>query len=209
MFKIQKMMIPVGAFIVLILTCIGCNFKSNQETIDEIAETAYGNDIVTVDYKNIDSVVADVLHTMPEIQSEIDEIRSTFDKDNKSFSINNIHVENVPIEKLFSSKKRQFRFEVEKRLSDQKSEHLTASVAEEFTNNYLDALSIAEEVYGVTVSQQEVTKYIDEHIAPIVVEEKAAYAKALGLSTYELDYAFDRDIYVMDVLWEKLMPILF
>lgn len=83
-----------------------------------------------------------------------------------------------------------------------------SDIAIKHTNNYLKAFSIAEKVYGVTVSQDEVTKYIDENITPIVSDNKEAYANALGLTTYELDYAFDRDIYALDTLWNKLIPVL-
>ncbi len=96
----------------------------------------------------------------------------------------------------------KFRLEVENQLSNKKNTLDTNSIAMTYTKNYLDALSIAEKFYGVTVSQEEVTKYIDENIAPVVLEEKEAYAKALGLTVY------DRDIYVMDTLWNKLIPVL-
>ena len=57
---------------------------------------------------------------MPDIQAEITEIRSTFNKGNKSFSRNNTPIEDVPLEKLFSVEKRLFRLDVESLLSDQK-----------------------------------------------------------------------------------------
>src|SRR5690606_37585678 len=141
----------------------------------------------TIDYTNIDSAVASVLKTMPEIKAEIKEIKSTMNKKNMSYSVNNTRIEDVPIEELFSVKKRQFRLEVENRLANKKSDDNTEAIAEEFTNNYLEAISIAKEVYGVTVSQEEITKYIENNIAPIVVKEKEAYAKALGLTLNELD----------------------
>ncbi len=52
------------------------------------------------------------------------------------------------------------------------------------------------------------TKYIDQNVAVVQTEEKEKYAKALGLTLQELDYVFDRDFYVMDTLWEKLIPVL-
>ena len=75
-------------------------------------------------------------------------------------------------------------------------------------SNLQQALETADSRYGVSVTQDEVTSYIDQHVATFVNEEKTRYAAALGLSLYELDYIFDRDFYVMDVLWEKLMPFL-
>lgn len=87
-----------------------------------------------------------------------------------------------------------------------KSDQPFKTAAEKMTNNYINALLLAKEEYGITVAQDEVTKYIDEQIAPVVTEEKTAYAKAPGLTTEELDYAFARDLYGVDVLWEKLIP---
>jgi len=81
-------------------------------------------------------------------------------------------------------------------------------MAKKWTNNNLDALKIAKEIYGVNVSQEEVTKYIEGNVAPFHFKEREAYANALGLSLYELDFIFDRDIYVMDTLWNKLTPVL-
>lgn len=86
-----------------------------------------------------------------------------------------------------------------------KSDQPFKTAAEKMTNNYINALLLAKE-FGINVTQEDVTKYIAEHIAPVVTKEKAAYAKALGLTTEELDYAFDRDFYVIDVVWEKLGP---
>lgn len=76
------------------------------------------------------------------------------------------------------------------------------------TNKYLEAIQIAKEIYGVSVTQEEVNHYIDKNVTGFVNSEKEEYAKALGLSLYELDYSFDRDFYVMDTLWDKLIPVL-
>jgi len=206
----QKLIVLMfGIIMALLLVVIGSYILFKQKTNADTANIANVNDVLTIDYTNIDSAVASVLKTMPEIKAEIKEIKSTMNKKNMSYSVNNTRIEDVPIEELFSVKKRQFRLEVENRLANKKSDDNTEAIAEEFTNNYLEAISIAKEVYGVTVSQEEITKYIENNIAPIVVKEKEAYAKALGLTLNELDYAFDRDIYVMDTLWKKLYPVLF
>lgn len=194
--KYKKGTLIASVLILLIVIGIGVSFllSEEQEQIEEWVE---------VDFTNIDSAVANVLKEMPEIQAELDEIRRIDDKK----ALKDSFLE-VPIEDLFRVEKRQFRLEVENQLTNQFEEDMKV-VAKEMTKNDLKALSIAEEEYHVTVSQAEVNAYIEKHIAPVVVKEKEAYAQALGLTLYELDYAFDRDIYVMDTLWSKLNPVLY
>ena len=70
------------------------------------------------------------------------------------------------------------------------------------------AIDTAEEQYEITITEDEIDTYIETNIAPVEFEQKTIYAEALGLTQRELDFVFDRDIYLMDVLWEQLMPAL-
>lgn len=203
MLKIPKFYVAIGVCIVFSSFCNGCSTKSDDANSSGTAKPADSDNIITMDYTNIDAVLADILETLPDIQAEITEIRNTFNPENKSFRKNNNPIEDVPLENLFSVKKQLFRLEVANRLSDQKSKQPSKTEAKKMTSHYIDSLLLAK-VFGIHVTQEEVTKYIAEHIAPVVTKEKTAYAKALGLTTEELDYAFDRDLYVIDVVWEKL-----
>lgn len=163
---------------------------------DDLRET----DFVEIDYTNIDSVVNKILKEVPKVSLEVETIRKGSNEKTMKHSE----------ESILNVEKTKFRFKVESELTNQKNYEdveITAE-AETFTKNYLRALSIAEDYYGVSVSQEEVTKYIDEYISVVITEEKEKYAKALGLTLYELDYIFDRDFYVMDTLWDKLIPVL-
>lgn len=152
-----------------------------------------------IDYTNIDTLVDEILKEMPEISSKIDEIRKDTTAENVSYSIKD----------TLDVQKTKFRFLVENKLFKLSSNdaEITAE-AEKFTKNYQDALEIADKNYGISITQEEVTKYIDEKVSVFVNEEKELYAKALGLTLDELDYGFDRDFYVMDTLWEKMIPVL-
>ena len=152
-----------------------------------------------IDYTNIDSLVDETLKEMPEISLKIDEIRKDTTAKNVSYSITD----------TLDVQKTKFRFLVENKLFNLSSNdaEITAE-AEKFTKNYQEALEIADKNYGISITQEEVTKYIDEKVSVFVNEEKELYAKALGLTLDELDYGFDRDFYVMDTLWEKMIPVL-
>jgi hypothetical protein len=160
------------------------------------------NNISDYSAQDFNLAVSEVLKSMPEISEELDQIRDVR-KDGDNGYISN----DLPVKELLDPKKIQFRLEVENKLTNSGNKNLS-TIAQKYTDNYLRAISIAEKVYGVTVSQEEVTKYIDKNVAPFTPKEKEHYAKALGLTTYELDYVFDRDIYVMDTLWSKLIPVL-
>lgn len=113
------------------------------------------------------------------------------------------------VEESLDKRKAEFRLKVHNEMSHLKHDnaYLEKAAVEE-TEKYIDALRIAKEIYGVSISQEEVNQYIATNVADIVLPEKERYAKALGISLYELDYSFDRDFYVMDTLWDKLMPVL-
>lgn len=147
-----------------------------------------------VDYEQLSAAVEQVLEEMPEIQSELESIRSGSEKKR---------------DELFNQTKTEFRLRVENHLTEREhSTEFLKAMAEKERSRYIDALQTAKEKYAISVSEEEVTKYIDENVAVVRNAEKKKYAEALGLTLKELDYEFDRDFYVMDVLWTKLMPIL-
>ena len=113
------------------------------------------------------------------------------------------------VEESLDKRKAEFRLKVHNEMSHLKHDnaYLEKAAVEE-TERYIDAIRIAKEIYGVSISQDEVNQYIATNVADIVLPEKERYAKALGISLYKLDYSFDRDFYVMDTLWDKLMPVL-
>ncbi|AVK97159.1 hypothetical protein FCT18_06085 [Lysinibacillus sphaericus] len=113
------------------------------------------------------------------------------------------------VEESLDKRKAEFRLKVHNEMSHLKHDnaYLEKAAVEE-TERYIDAIRIAKAIYGVSISQDEVNQYIATNVADIVLPEKERYAKALGISLYKLDYSFDRDFYVMDTLWDKLMPVL-
>lgn len=63
----------------------------------------------------------------------------------------------------------------------------------------------AQDEYDITVTEEEVTAYIEEMVDPHYFEEQEAYAAALGMAVAELNHQFDRDLYYFDVLADKLL----
>ncbi|GGD12560.1 hypothetical protein [Pontibacillus salipaludis] len=66
--------------------------------------------------------------------------------------------------------------------------------------------SIAENDYGVKVSDEEIDQFITEGPDKSDVPQHLAYAEALGFSLKELNHNYDRDLYEKNVLWMKLKP---
>jgi len=156
----------------------------------EIQDTSTQNDLIEIDYSNIDTTVKEVLHDMPD------------------FNIaDNLIMTDQPSDS-FQTEKTIFRLKIESmfNINDRYSE--IESIAIEQNAAYLKALEKAGNEYGVTITQEDVSQYIDENVTIVITDEKEQYAKALGISLYELDYIFERDFYVMDTLWTKLIPIL-
>lgn len=151
---------------------------------------------VSSDRNELEYAVGKVLDEMPEIAYKL-----------LVTKYNDLNLASV-VESL-DNKKAEFRLKVHNEISNLKHDNAyLEKVAIEETERYLDAIRIAEEIYGVSVTQEEVNHYIDTNVADVVLPEKERYAKALGISLYDLDYSFDRDFYVMDTLWDKLMPVL-
>ncbi|MBM7705766.1 hypothetical protein JOD03_000667 [Chryseomicrobium aureum] len=118
-------------------------------------------------------------------------------------------VETSDAKNLLSVEKAKFRLKLENKLfSHELEESEIEQMAEESVRNSVEALEKASSLYDVEVYQDEVTDYINENVASVEIEDKQIYAEALGISVDALDYYFDRDFYVMDVLWEKLISAL-
>jgi len=164
------------------------------------SQIVFGKDKNVIDNVNADleSAVAKILDEMPDVK--LNNAKSL----GRSVNLNSESVENT-----LNNRKAEFRLKVHNEMSHLKHDNAyLEKVAVEETERYIDALRIAKEIYGVSISQEEVNQYIATNVADIVLPEKERYAKALGISLYELDYSFDRDFYVMDTLWDKLMPVL-
>ncbi|MGG2106587.1 hypothetical protein [Lysinibacillus pakistanensis] len=165
-------------------------FGVGSQLVFSKGKNVASNDVVDLEY-----AVAKVLSEMPEITI------------NQAKTSRVVDIESV--EASMDSKKAEFRLKVQNEVSNLKNDNAyleRTAVAD--TNKYLEAIQIAKEIYGVSVTQEEVNHYIDKNVTGFVNSEKEEYAKALGLSLYELDYSFDRDFYVMDTLWDKLIPVL-
>ncbi|PID21320.1 hypothetical protein CSV61_10945 [Sporosarcina sp. P3] len=149
---------------------------------------------IGIDYAQMNQSVEKVLKDMPEIKEELKSIQT------------GIH--SNQLDQSFSINKTEFRLRVKNNLTEEEhSSPFLRGIAEKQTDHYQDALDIAEEAYGITVTEDEIDAYIKENVSTIWDAEKRKYAKSLQLTLNELDYQFDRDIYVMNVLWERVLPI--
>lgn len=151
------------------------------------------DDTAALDYTKLDQAIGQVLKESPgfSIQNEVDKGVS-----GELFN-------------YFNTDKMAFRLKVESVLGNQEynSQELDA-YAQYYVKEDLLAIEIAKKKYNVEVTQAEVTNFIDENVKEVVPEEKKLYAQSIGVTLEELDNIFDRDIYIMDVLWSKLTPIL-
>ena len=150
-------------------------------------------DTAALDYTKLDQAIGQVLEETPSfsIQHEVDKGVS-----GELFN-------------YFNVDKMAFRLKVESLLGNQayNSKELD-EYAQYYVNENLLAIEIAKKKYNVEVTQAEVTNFIEENVKEVVPEEKKLYAQSIGVTLEELDNIFDRDIYIMDVLWSKLTPIL-
>lgn len=148
--------------------------------------------VVFRDYAKMNEAVETVLSEMPGMEQELESIRSGTGKTEE-----------------FSNEKTEFRLKVENRLVRQEhSPEFMRSVAEKETARQLHAMERAKEEYGVMVTDEELKSYINGLLNEYPGKEKKKYAAALGLSLEQLDHQFNRDLYRMDLLWQKLLPML-
>lgn len=119
------------------------------------------------------------------------------------------HFINTSLKKSFNVNKESLRARLSSQsTSHQQNDNNLNELSKSNVENYLNALEIADKHYNISVSQGEVNEYIKDNISGIKSKEKEKYAKSIGITEYQLDYAFDRDFYIMDTLWEKIIPVL-
>lgn len=194
MHKNKKLFI-FTCILILFVTVIGVS-KSNF-----IFGTSKGaEEVIVPNYQKLNSIIPSILNEFPEIRSDLQIIK---DIDRVSESFNKVQVESI-----LNVNKTQFRLEVQDLLINQNGGNGNREVAQNIVDNYLNALAIARDDYEVNITQEEVTKYIEQNVSDFTSEDKRLYANSLGLTEYELDFVFDRDIYVMDTLWNRLIPVL-
>ncbi|AXI00756.1 hypothetical protein DV702_14220 [Sporosarcina sp. PTS2304] len=151
-------------------------------------------ELVGIDYAEMNKAVELVLEDMPEIETELQWIRSS--------------VKPMTTDHSFSTNKTKFRIRVKNHLiKEEHSSSFLSGIAEKQTNRYKDMLEISKTEYKIRLTEEEVDDYIKQNVTTVWNRDKRKYAKALGLTLDELDYAFDRDVYAMDALWQKLLPI--
>lgn len=162
------------------------------------------SEFVELDYNNVEKAVNQVFKNINPSKIGLSKAEE------KGLSIAAEKAKEIPIIELISDDKITFRAMVEHVMLGGKSIAINSihENSKQRANILRQSIITAENVYGVTVSQDEITKYIDDKIAHIVNEDKQKFAVSIGLTTYELDYVFDRDIYAMDVLWDKIIPVL-
>ena len=79
----------------------------------------------------------------------------------------------------------------------------------EYNQNYYETLmTVAEDKYNVTITEEELDSWITEGPDQSDIPQHKAYAKALGLSLEELNHDYDRDLYEQTMVMEKLLPVL-
>lgn len=176
----------------VVLGLIACN----QETVETNNHDQQSNMqepiMIELDYSKMDEAVAKVSKDM-NYQIDLPVVED---------------IHKMELTDFFSVEKTAFRMNVENEIANVLVHADVEKKAEEQVKGYLQTLTLAEKEYGVTITQAEVTTFIDQYIAPAEIEEKNHFANALGISREELDHLFDRDFYIMDALYEKLISVL-
>lgn len=73
---------------------------------------------------------------------------------------------------------------------------------------YETFMSVSENKYKVTVTEEELDTWITEGPDQSDIPQHKAYAEALGLTLEELNHDYDRDLYEQTMVMEKLQPLL-
>lgn len=163
-----------------------------------IQQTAYSEQrkeqSLTKDYAYMNRYVEKVLEDMPEMDELLENIRAGSYDENLLSS--------------FSEMKTAFRFRVEQNITKQQhSPSYLKEIAEKEMTRDIAALAAAQNEYGLTVTNEEVDAYIEKEAARWN-KDKRQFAKKLGITMNQLDYQFDRDLYINAALWEKIEPII-
>ncbi|WP_187441943.1 hypothetical protein [Sutcliffiella horikoshii] len=79
----------------------------------------------------------------------------------------------------------------------------------EYNQKYYETfMSIAENKYNVSVTEEELDTWISEGPDQSDIPQHKAYAEALSLTIKELNHNYDRDLYEQTMVMEKLQPLL-
>lgn len=168
-----------------------------KEAVEELQEDHDHDDHeeeeAALDYTKLDQAIEQVLKEIPSFS-----IQNEVDRDAAGDLFN-----------YFNADKMEFRLKVESILGNQEYDSSElVEYAEYYVKENLLAIDIAKKKYNIEVTQAEVTNFINDNVKEVVPEEKKLYAKSIGITLEELDTIFDRDIYIMDMLWSKLTPML-
>ncbi|WP_409271760.1 hypothetical protein V1499_19330 [Neobacillus sp. SCS-31] len=68
--------------------------------------------------------------------------------------------------------------------------------------------SMAEDRYGIKISDAEVDRYIEAGPDTSTLPQHLAIAETMNMNLVEYNHNFDRDIYEKAVIWQKLKPTL-
>ncbi|KMJ58218.1 hypothetical protein AB685_09905 [Bacillus sp. LL01] len=79
----------------------------------------------------------------------------------------------------------------------------------DYNLKYYEAfMSVAENKYNVSVSEDELDAWIKEGPDQSEFPQQKAYAEALNMTLEELNHEYDRDLYKQTIMMEKLQPVL-
>ncbi|WP_226683363.1 hypothetical protein [Sutcliffiella horikoshii] len=79
----------------------------------------------------------------------------------------------------------------------------------EYNQKYYETyMSVAENKYNVTVTEEELDSWISKGPDQSDIPQHKAYAEALGLTLEELNHDYDRDLYEQTMVMEKLQLVL-
>lgn len=79
----------------------------------------------------------------------------------------------------------------------------------EYNQKYYETfMSVAENKYNVTVTDEELDTWITKGPDQSDIPQHEAYAEALGLTLEELNHEYDRDLYEQTMVMEKLQLVL-
>lgn len=66
----------------------------------------------------------------------------------------------------------------------------------------------AKKKYSITLTDEEIDRYIENGPDKSDIPKQLAFAEALGMTLKEYNHNFDRDLYEKNVIWNKLRPLL-
>ncbi|MDQ0160766.1 hypothetical protein [Alkalibacillus salilacus] len=202
MINVKKAVITGSFVVVLVIGLVIWNSGDLFETESPEAQSEPNDNEAEIpdpqeyDEEDFDKAVNEVRDSLDE--AVVEEIFDVQDQDqydeNEVFSVASI-----------SEAKFEFRYLVENELYDErKPSQEVKDLAQERAESINKMFNTAEERYDLTVTQEEVTDYIEENVDTNFVESMEMYADALGISVEELNHSFDRDIYAQGVLLNKI-----